>query len=361
MTPHRFVCLGLIVLALAGSEAPAGDAKVFRYRNPISGGIDPRGLRDCQVLRDGDKWYLTGTAHPVWPKEDTFGQLNPGVPLYSSDDLLHWKFERILVRPNPEKWYFMRFWSPEIRKFNGRYYLNIHCRNPNLGDNLLRMGHAVADQLMGPYRVIDQPLGKGNDLHFFQEEDGSVWAFWNQVMEPGGDRAAVRAFGVACARFDLAAGKFLTPLSKVLDYGREGKYWDGIGMEGEWVIKRNGTYYLFSSSWSRGYEIGYATAKRITGPWTKFPGNPIYGGQDPAYCKKSGVPYSGDPAAPFSHAGYTNIFTGPDGRLWLSCHGILRDDPTQIPMLMLEPLDFDAAGNIVISKPSCDLHEIALP
>jgi len=144
---------------------------------------------------------------------------------------LHWKFERILVRPNPEKWYFMRFWSPEIQKIDGKYYLNVHCRNPDLfGDNLLRMGYGVADQLMGPYKVIEQPLGLGNDLHFFVDDDKSVWAFWNRVMEPGGDKPAVRAFGVGCARFDLKAGKFLTEPIKVIDYGRERKDWDGIGI-----------------------------------------------------------------------------------------------------------------------------------
>ena len=109
------------------------------------------------------------------------------------------------------------------------------------------------------------------------------------------------------------------------------------------------------------YEIGYATAKEITGPWTKFPGNPIYGGQDPAYCQKSGVPYTGDPKAPFAHAGYTNIFTGPDGSLWLSGHCILRDDPKQIPMLMIEPLDFDAEGNVHIGPPSVTPREMLLP
>jgi xylan 1,4-beta-xylosidase len=352
----------VILVVMPASGVAAAAPKFFRYRNPISDGIDPRGLRDCQVFHDGDKWYLTGTAYPVWPKEDTFGQLNPGVPLYSSDDLVHWKFERILVRPNPDKWYFMRFWSPEIQKIKGKYYLNMHCRNPDLfGNNLLRMGYAVADQLMGPYKVMDQPLGLGNDLHFFVDDDNAVWAFWNGVMEPGNDKAAVRAFGVVCARFDLEAGKFLTPPVKVLDYGREGKDWDGIGREGEYVIKRNGIYYLFYSSWTRGYEIGYATARKVTGPWTKFPGNPIYGGQDPAYCKKSGVPYTGDPKAPFAHAGYTCIFVGPDGRYWLSCHGILAADPKQVPMPMIEPLDFDADGKIIIHGPDLSLREIPIP
>lgn len=53
------------------------------------------------------------------------------------------------------------------------------------------------------------------------------------------------------------------PIPKVKKYYS----WDSIGIEGAYVIKENGQYYLFYSSWTRGYEIGYATASKITGPW----------------------------------------------------------------------------------------------
>lgn len=67
------------------------------------------------------------------------------------------------------------------------------------------------------------------------------------------------------------------------------------------------------------------------------------------------------PKNPFAHAGYENIFTGPDGRLWLSCHGILAADPKHIPFLMIEPLDFDADGNVIIPKPDTLWHEVPIP
>ena len=361
MKLKRAACLVLLAAGLTGAARETGGAKNFSYQNPIASGLDPRGIRDCQVFRDGGKWYLTGTAYPVWPKEDTFGQLNPGVVLYSSDDLTHWKFERVLVRPNPEQWYFQRFWAPEIHRIDGKYYATFNCRNPALGDNLVRAGYAVAGQLMGPYRVMAQPLAQGNDLHFFQDDDGKVWAFWNGTMEPGADKAKVRAFGVGFAQVDLASGKFLTSPATALAYGQEGRDWDGAGIEGTYVIKRQGTYYLFFSSWTRGYEIGYATAPAITGPWKKFSGNPIYGAQDPAACARSGVPYGGNPNSDFSHVGHNAIFTGPDGRLWLSCHGILRSDPQGVPMLMLEPLDFDDDGHVLAPTPSRAIRQLSLP
>ena len=120
------------------------------------------------------------------------------------------------------------------------------------------------------------------------------------------------------------------------------------------------TYYLFYSSWTRGYEVGYATSQKITGPWKKFPDNPIYGGQDSATCIKRGIPYAGDRNAPFSHVGHTNVFNGPDGRFWLSCHGILASDSRGIPMLMIEPLEFDAKGNLTIGKPDTIIRKILI-
>jgi hypothetical protein len=136
--------------------------------------------------------------------------------------------------------------------------------------------------------------------------------------------------------------------------------WDSIGIEGAYVIKRDETYYLFYSSWTRGYEIGYATAPKITGPWTKALENPFYGEQSEAACKKNGLPYDGSSGSPFNQVGHNEIFTGPDGRLWLSCHGILKSKPEQ-PMLVIDPLEFDANGKLVKKSPSHTPQVVPLP
>ena len=38
-----------------------------------------------------------------------------------------------------------------------------------------------------------------------------------------------------------------------------------INIKGPRVIKRKGIYYLFYSSWGRGYKVGYATSTNIKG------------------------------------------------------------------------------------------------
>ncbi|MBP6386946.1 MAG: family 43 glycosylhydrolase [Pseudarcicella sp.] len=352
-------------------------ATVFTYQNPIKNGLDTNGVRDCQVLRDGNWWYMTATSYPHWEREEKKGGLNKGVVLYKSKDLTNWQFVKYIVKQGgSKKWYYKRFWAPEIQKIAGKYYATFNCNNDSLGFTGQHFGYAVADQIEGPYKVVteEKPLGVGNDLTFFEDSDKKVWAFWNRGKE----------FGIGFAQMDLKNGKFLTdPTSAILpgqvdyEYNDKGeivktpnndgrlipkvkKYhsWDAIGIEGAYVIKRNGTYYLFYSSWTRGYEIGYATAKKITGPWLKqSKDEPFYGAQNKELCQKRDLPYTGNPQNPFDQVGHNEIFKGPDGRLWLSCHGIV---PGQMPFLVIDPIWFDKDGNVKSNGPSFTPQSIPL-
>lgn len=354
------------------------DKIIFQYQNPISSGIDPNGLRDCQVIRDGDFWYLTGTSHPHWSRQEQDGKLNKGVVLYRSKDLNNWKFVKYIVKDGgPKKWYHRRFWAPEIQKIDNKYYALFNCRNDELGYVGQYTGYAVADHIEGPYTVVteERPLSAGNDLTLFEDNDGKVWAFWNRGRE----------FGIGYAQIDLQTATFLTePQSAIrpakVDYeydelgnivqvpGYDGrpkpkvsKYydWDAIGIEGAYVIKEKETYYLFYSSWTRGYEIGYATAPRITGPWTKFKENPFYGAMSKTKCTQNGFAWEGDPNMPFNQVGHNEIFKGPDGRYWLSCHGIIPDENHQEkPFLVIDPIWFDEDGCIKSNGPSYTLQSI---
>jgi hypothetical protein len=348
----------------------------FTYQNPIGGGIDPRGLRDCQVIRDGDWWYLTGTSYPHWSRQEVDGELNPGVALYRSKDLLNWEFLSFIVeRPGPDKWYYRRFWAPEIQKIQGKYYALFNCRNDDLGFVGQWTGFAVADHIEGPYRVVtdEKPLVEGNDLTFFEDDDGVVWAFWNRG----------RNFGIGYAQVDLERGVLLSePVSAIrpgeVEFGYEAdgqlqyepgydgrpipkviRYhdWDSIGIEGAYVIKHQDTYVLFYSSWTRGYEIGYATAPSIQGPWVKSPGNPFYGAMHREACVKNGFEWSGDENSPFTAVGHNQVFVGPDGRYWLSCHGITQGGN---PLLVIDPIWFDEDGTVRSTGPTYTPQTIPL-
>ena len=372
-----YVLIATLAFGACKNSTTQKSNKTFVYQNPITEGIDSNGLRDCQVLREGDWWYMTGTSYPHWPRQEQDGNLNKGVVLYKSKDLLSWEFVKFIVERGDEtKWYHRRFWAPEIQKINGKFYALFNCRNDAIGYVGQHTGYAVADNIEGPYTVVTEeaPLCRGNDLTLFEDTDGKVWAFWNRG----------RANGIMFAQVDLEKGEFLTkPESAIkaakvtMDIDENGDTltvpgydgrpkpkvkiyhaWDAIGIEGAYVILHEGTYYLFYSSWTRGYEIGYATASAITGPWTKHPDNPFYGAMSKQACEKNGMEWSGDPNNPFNQVGHNEIFVGPDGRYWLSCHGII---PDKQPMLVIDPIWFDDEGNIQCEGPTYTKQVVQLP
>lgn len=381
---NKIYLLAIATLALtacgSNTETQVQSTSSFTYQNPITSGIDPQGLRDCHVFRDGDWWYMTGTAYPHWSRQEVTGDestYNKGVPLYRSKTLTEWEFVKTIV-PRGEKsdWYYRRFWAPEIQKIGNKYYALFNASNPEAGFPGQNPGYAVADNIEGPYQIVtkEKPLTRGNDLTFFEDRDGKVWAFWNRG----------RDFGIGFAQIDLASGSFLTEPKSAIKPGeiewaynpdgsivQEPNYdgsrmknkiskfysWDSIGIEGAYVVENNGIYYLFYSSWTRGYEIGYATASKITGPWTKHPNNPFYGAMSKEKAESIGHQYTGNPKNPFDQIGHNEIFTGPDGRLWLSAHGII---PGKNPSLVIDPIWFDEQGALKSSGPTFTPQTIPL-
>lgn len=88
-------------------------------------------LRDPCIMRDGDTYYLVYTHFPFThhtSRNPALPDMNssPGIRLYSSKDLKNWKFENWIVKSSelPENCpYKHRFWAPELRKMNGKYYV----------------------------------------------------------------------------------------------------------------------------------------------------------------------------------------------------------------------------------------------
>ena len=222
--------------------------------------------------------------------------------------MLDLRFERFLLKRealNEDVWYRDRFWAPEIHHVHDRYYLTFNCRNDHTGFPH-SCGLAVADDILGPYTVLthEQPLIKsGNDLTIFVDDDAKTYVFWTGIWGQEIDLASCTLLGEPIRCFIPEEGQ-----------------WDAIGVEGPCVVKREGTYYMFYSSWTRGYEIGYATSEAPLGPWQKFGENPFFGAQDQKVCAEHGMSFSGDPNGPYVGVGHNAIFAGPDGRDWLVCH-----------------------------------------
>ena len=297
-----------------GDDKKTETGDYFEYSNPqrFTGIDNGRMLRDPCIVKEGDTYYLTGTS---WPNFENYGEL-PGTSIYASEDLKNWRHICDPVRrPSKEgpEWWKCNFWAPEIFIHNGKYYYTVNTSRTYLTDEggmENEVALFVADKIGGPYQPVtkEHSVTIGNDAHIFCDIDGKIYMFVS---------------GIYGFEIDLETGtqigeKFFC-VSPTSDQGK----WTSVhatGFEGPYVVLRDGVYFLFFSTWARGYEIGYATATNIRGPWTMHP-FPIYGSMNKATCDRLGTKYEQDYYVnDFAESGHNTIFKGPDGRDWIVAH-----------------------------------------
>jgi len=237
-----------------------------------------------------------------------------------------------------------RFWAPEIHFIKGKYYLTINSGKVTDEDPKGMKTHSiwlfVSDEVTGPYMLLNGPLTQqyNNDATLFEDEDGRTYLYCS-------------GNGLFQCEIDLTSGKLVGKLEKFLDK-REPGYpeWMVGGIEGPFVIKRDGTYFMFFSTWTRGYELGLLKAANPLGPWELASQQPIFGTRKrnyrPELAKEGG--YSNlqyiDTNDPYCETGHNSIFEGPDGKLWSSCHYMLCEQKPEfvafLPQMGYEPLQY---------------------
>ena len=276
----------------------------MKFNNPHIG-KEPGTIRDPYIVLIEDTYYLVGTSPAYWEG------YTPGVRMWSSKDLIDWKFEGVVWSADDmgeDDWCKNRFWAPELFAYKGKYYITASCRNEKNGTPF-GMFLAVADCVTGPYQMASkEPIhANGIDAHFFLDDDGEVYFFC------GGDLLCNGQNGIYMGKFDMENLCLKEPLHMAIPKGTEGE-WDSIGIEGPAVVKRDGIYYLWYSSWTRGYEMGWATTDDLRKPFTKWPQNPVISGT----CER------------FDAAGHNGAFRLKDGRDAISYHAHKRGEIEQM-------------------------------
>jgi beta-xylosidase len=326
MNCKLFISCSLIILS-SGGFAQVNTNKgssteniantVFCYTNPITRDTSIS-MRDHCIIKVGNQWYCTGTSNPVW-----IGP-NPGVRLLVSDDLIHWKQHSWLIDASKlpaDCPYNGRFWAPEIHRIKNKYWLTVNSGKVTAEDPKGMNTHSiwlfVSDQVAGPYRLVNGPLTPqyNNDATLFEDEDGQTYLYCS-------------GNGLFQAKIDLNTGKLTTPIQKFLDKKDPG-YPDWItgGIEGPFVLKRDGIYFMFFSTWTRGYEVGLLKSKTPLGPWELASLEPIFGTRKRGHRPElafSNLKFQ-DSEDPYCETGHNAIFEGPDGKLWLSCHYLMYE------------------------------------
>jgi len=333
-----------------GQSTSGKPTHVFRYTNPITRDTTIS-MRDHCIIKVGNLWYCTGTSNPVWTGH------NPGVRLLVSEDLIHWKQDSWIIdasKLTDECPYNGRFWAPEIHFIKNKYWLTVNSgkvtKEDPKGMNTHSVWLFVSEKVTGPYKLVNGPLTPqyNNDATLFEDEDGQTYLYCS-------------GNGLFQAKIDLTTGKLITPIQKFLDKNQEG-YPDWItgGIEGPFVLKRDGTYFMFFSTWTRGYEVGLLKSKSPLGPWKLASNEPIFGTRKKDY--RPGKLKFQDTADPYCETGHNAIFEGPDGKLWSSCHYFMyekRPYPYSqtfqtwelTPQMGIEPVTYKA-GMFYIAGPT---------
>lgn len=244
-----------------------------------------------------------------------------------------------------------RFWAPEIHRIKNKYWLTVNSGKVTAEDPKGMKTHSiwlfVADHVTGPYALINGPLTPhyNNDATLFEDEDGQVYLYCS-------------GNGLWQAKIDLVAGKLIGTVEKFLDKREQGyPEWMVGGIEGPFVVKKAGTYFMFFSTWTRGYEIGLLKSQSPLGPWELASREPIFGTRKKGY--RPELALSGgyadlkfqDTQDPYCETGHNALFEGPDGTLWTSCHYLMDEHRPypycsdlqaweKTPQLGIEPVHF---------------------
>ena len=130
----------------------------------------------------------------------------------------------------------------------------------------LNIGVAVADRPEGLFRDLGLLVVGVIDSEPFRDDDGRLYLY---VAHPT---------GIYCIPMKSPT-ETGGPVAKCFGVSQDWERHTVPLVEGPTMIKHNGTYYLLysgSAGYSRYYAIGYATAPTPIGPFTKYPGNPVF-------------------------------------------------------------------------------------
>jgi xylan 1,4-beta-xylosidase len=302
-----FICTILTASAAYASDPEIG--KTARYCNPLPMIIGPGGnaAGDVTVIREKGKYYMFCSGGGAW----------------ISDDMLNWKFQRVENVPV----------APHVIKYKGSFYM---CGND--------CPVYKSDNPLGPYTSIGEwkntPDVNGGwngafDVDIFIDDNNKPYLYY-----PG--RGVSGIYVVPLDTNDIS--RFDGPVKHLFGfnnkhvwerYGEMNEYTDVAWIEGPWLQKYNGTYYLqYSASGTqwKTYAEGYYTAKSPLGPFT-------YASNNPLLRKTDGI---------VTGPAHGSIVEGPDGNLW-QFYTIVLSNPPGGRRIGMDRVTFDKKENMSVT------------
>ena len=252
-----FAATGFITANVAHAQAQAEN--VVPGENPI---LRDNFTADPAPLVVGDTVYLY-VGHDMAKDKEMFNMTD--WLCYSSQDMKNWTAHGPIMKPTDFKWASKDAWAAQTVQKNGKFYFYAtvqHDNSPGKGGKAI--GVAVADQPTGPFVDARGSALVSNDMTpngkqawedidptVFTDSDGTSWLAW------GNGDCYLAKLKPNMTELD---GPIINLFDQLPNY-----------TEGPWLHKRGDLYYLTYAAFAHqgtSEKICYATAPKITGPWT---------------------------------------------------------------------------------------------
>jgi beta-xylosidase len=244
-------------------------ARQATYHNPVVAGDYP----DPSVMRVGDVYWAATTT----------GDWAPHFALLRSRDLVNWQKVGYVFQTKPA-WAKGDFWAPEIVNDRGRFFVFYVARRDEgpkkRGTLCVAVATAAAPE--GPYTdrgpLVCQIPERGNvgsiDPAFTRDERGQPFLVWKA---DGNDARPMQPTSVYAQPLSEDGTRLLGKRKEIL---RNDAPWEGIAIEGSFILRRGDWFYHFYAGnaccgRACNYAEGVARSRHLLGPWEKYARNPI--------------------------------------------------------------------------------------
>jgi len=161
-----------------------------------------------------------------------------------------------------------RNWAPEIHQLGPASFVAYYTASDSAGH--LAIGVAHATDPLGPWTDKGTPLVQNAtgviDATFFADDDGKQYLYWKLDGNSKGQPTPIYAELLTADGLSFAPGATAHEVMR-----NDPSTWEGGVVEAPWVVKRNGTYFLFYSGnvYDQRYRTGVARASSPTATFTK--------------------------------------------------------------------------------------------
>jgi len=179
--------------------------------------------------------------------------------VFSSTDMVNWTEHPVPLRPKDFAWAKDDAWASQVIERNGKFYWYVSTTHKDIHGKAI--GVAVSDSPIGPFKDARGSALITNDM---TTDTAISWDDIDPTVFIDDDGEAYLLWGNSKCRYIKLKENMIEPDGPIHTIPDEDL---AAFEEAPWVHKRNGIYYL---SYATGFpeRTAYATASKITGPWT---------------------------------------------------------------------------------------------